>query len=532
MSTATYQPRNAASVRLPKTAKKFLVSLTTAAFSLSAAFVSTVATTTPVAAAPTPLIPAATTSGQQPVCAPGTDGQWPNMGNLPLFTDNNVAMYVGGDALFNNGESEGLIVVEGDLSIDRDPSGLYNLGYVGVGSQILPGHEELMLSVGGNFSATSNTTSLQIGMSPSPVGTYMVGGTDTTESIVDVGTKIPFDQTGTPADGFAAKVTGGSQAIAAMTATGTTNVLSEPWGTTITLQGDGTSNPQVFEVPGSALAMTNLALDVTNIPADAAIMLNVTGAAPVNIHHSLTYSLNGNTIQWDTADSGYFASHLLWNFTETKEVNITPDKNAYDAQILGTILAANGSDVVVNSWSSLNGRVYTTGDLNLHGAGREFHNYSFVGWPDFDCIVDPVDPTDPTDPVDPTDPTDPVDPTDPTTDPVDPTDPTTDPVDPTDPTTDPVDPTDPTTDPVDPTDPTTDPVDPTDPTTDPVDPTDPTGGTDEGTLDSDEESGTSSGTLDESLAQTGAQVAGLIAIATVLVGIGAAIVVGVRRRKA
>jgi hypothetical protein len=64
------------------------------------------------------------------------DGSWPNMGNLPKFTDNNVTLWSSGNALLNNAEAEGLIVVGKDLKIQRNPKGLYNLGWVGV--QVTP----------------------------------------------------------------------------------------------------------------------------------------------------------------------------------------------------------------------------------------------------------------------------------------------------------------------------------------------------------------------------------------------------------
>lgn len=79
-------------------------------------------------------------------CVP-PDGFEGGLGGLPRYTDN-INVYVGKDATLGGAETEGLVFVEGDLNIDRQPGGLYNIGYVGVGSGIIPGDGELMLAVG------------------------------------------------------------------------------------------------------------------------------------------------------------------------------------------------------------------------------------------------------------------------------------------------------------------------------------------------------------------------------------------------
>jgi choice-of-anchor A domain-containing protein len=311
------------------------------------------------------------------------------MGNVPLFADNNVTLWAAGDVLLNNAEVEGLIVVERDLTIDRSPGGLYNVGWVGVGSQILPNENEPMLIVGGDLDLSSaNTTAVQIGKSPDRVGQYMVGGAISDPGKFDVGTPVPYDLTGTYAEDFDATVAAADATFKAAAATGS---LTQN-GSVLEFSGDGVSLLQVFDVPGASLGVPNVQVSLDNIPAEASVVFRIAGAAPVTVHHSLTYKLNGVDVPWDTAASGSFAAHTLWHFTEATDITIG-ESGGYDGQFLGSVFApVAGSSVETNE--SINGRVYVNGDLSMLGSGRELHNYPFQGYLPFSCQDDgnPVQP--------------------------------------------------------------------------------------------------------------------------------------------
>ncbi|WP_377464581.1 collagen-binding domain-containing protein [Populibacterium corticicola] len=359
-------PKKALGQRL---GRKLAAALSTLAVVATSVVATTVVVATPASAAPS--------ADQCPV------GSWPNMGNVPLFADNNVTLWAAGDVLLNNAEVEGLMVVEKDLTIDRSPGGLYNVGWVGVGSQILPNDNEPMLIVGGDLDLSSaNTTAVQVGKSPDRVGQYMVGGAISDPGKFDVGTSVPYDVTGTYAENFDATV---AAADATFKAAATTGSFTQN-GSVLEFSGDGLSLLQVFDVPGASLGASNVQVSLDNIPAGASVVFRVAGAAPVTIHHSLTYELNGVDVPWNTAASGSFAAHTLWHFTEATDITIG-ESGGYDGQFLGTVFApVAGSNVETNE--SINGRVYVNGNLSMLGSGRELHNYPFQGYLPFSCQDD------------------------------------------------------------------------------------------------------------------------------------------------
>lgn len=165
----------------------------------------------------------------------------------------------------------------------------------------------------------------------------------------------------------------------------------------ITFTGDGTSMQQVFTIAGSELS--NLKGDVyyrgvdfkfTNIPEGASIVVNVTGADPVEFHNGWRFWWGDTEIsrgfesQYKDEDLGtkysLASQSIMWNFVDTTSLTIrggiagegredwggkdgkwTDDDPA--AAMLGSILVPNGS---FDDHVTTNGRVYVGEDFMMN----------------------------------------------------------------------------------------------------------------------------------------------------------------------
>ncbi|MBD5784990.1 choice-of-anchor A family protein [Cellulosimicrobium terreum] len=312
----------------------------------------------------------------------------PDVGPLPpLFTDQNVAVYSGGDyhATASAAESEGLLVVAGDALIDAP--GNFSVGSVGAGSQITPPDGDVMLAVAGGLEIAAGT-SVTVGSTLPSGGAVDVGDTVTGGGTLSTAGTTP---------GADAPVTEsmGAEAIADWADFGTvisdTSATIGGWSTTapavvagsqVTFTGSGTDDPQVFSVDAAALAgVTEIVF--ADIPDGTAIAINVTGDAPVDVSPNY-WEGNGEPFINGLATPGFgsWASRILWNFEDTTDLAL-----GRADQFLGTILAPQADATFM---TSTNGRVLiggnlTFGDESVPG-GLEMHNYPWIGPGPFDCI--------------------------------------------------------------------------------------------------------------------------------------------------
>ncbi|MDF2848158.1 MAG: choice-of-anchor family protein [Oerskovia sp.] len=289
----------------------------------------------------------------------------------PLFTDNAVSVYVGGDftANENAAESEGLLVVHGDASFER--AGIFNIGIVGAGSGSAPTPGSTMLAVGGNLTIGPSST-VDVGAGATGGGAVHAGGDIDDESrlvtngagaIENMGqgpALAPYDP-----DVFPGEMVTVSGELAALTVNG---VTAASGGTvTFTAGPDDPSHAglQVFTIDAASLNGAT-ALQFNGIPDGDSIVVNVTGG-PV------TFSPQDFTADGVRVDAfgfpGFsaFASSLMWNFTEDTDVSI-----GQNGQFMGSIM---GPGVNLTATTSTNGRILVGGDYTMGGAGTEHHNY-------------------------------------------------------------------------------------------------------------------------------------------------------------
>jgi choice-of-anchor A domain-containing protein/LPXTG-motif cell wall-anchored protein len=321
------------------------------------------------------------------------EGTIPGPGNTnPVFTDQNVAIYAGGDFQVRQAaaEAEGLVVVGGDASFDKSAGGRFNVGWVGVGSAVVPLPGSTMLAVGGDVSVGA-TTVLDVGANAFDNG-QLLGG-----DVQIGGVSIPdYEATGAhyelnngsltqgmgadaiaPWSNWGTLIADESAGFAALGTTGEPTI-----GAILTFTGDGTSATQVFEV-GAATLAGSPAIGFENIPDGAAVIVNVVGG-PV------TWAPNYFAEEGVRADDpasplfGVLSARTLWNFVDATSVHL-----AGTSQVLGSILVPganpDASQPTLRVTASTNGRLYTNGTILMDGVGNEHHNYPWTN-PPFECI--------------------------------------------------------------------------------------------------------------------------------------------------
>lgn len=166
----------------------------------------------------------------------------------------------------------------------------------------------------------------------------------------------------------------------------------------ITFTGDGTSMQQVFTIAGSELSnlkdgvyYRGVDFKFTNVPEGASIVVNVTGAGPVEFHNGWRFWWGDTEISRgyeSNADKDLRAKYslasqsIMWNFVDTTSLTIrggiagegrsdwgngggdgkwTDDDPA--AAMLGSILVPNGS---FDDHVTTNGRVYVGVDFSMN----------------------------------------------------------------------------------------------------------------------------------------------------------------------
>ncbi|MEU8136208.1 choice-of-anchor A family protein [Streptodolium elevatio] len=312
----------------------------------------------------------------------------PGIGHSPRFTDNNVALYAGGDYTVDGGaaEAEGLLVVNGRATFAKSPAGVFNVGRVGAGSGILPTSGSVMLAVGGDLSIAEGTR-LDVGSGltagPGYGGSVQVGGSlDAAGELVTNGGASPSRMGAAkaidPHGGFDGTLRTESASLGALEPTGT----AVRTGTSVTFKSTAASigNIQVFSTSAAELDGTST-FAFEDVPANSSVLINVTGNRAVSIS-PLSVEFNGNRVDtYSSPEYGPAASRILYNFRESTSLTLSGGGN-----FIGSILAPHAS---VDLTASTNGRLYVGGNVKMHGTGNESHNYPWNGRPAFACRPKP-----------------------------------------------------------------------------------------------------------------------------------------------
>ncbi len=331
----------------------------------------------------TPLAPASSAAADTPACvAPVAD--YPNVHGqiygVPwgfYGVDPEVGVYINGNWTIVAGaaEAEGTIVVGGSAAFSSGD--YFNLGTVGLGSQVSAGAGTDMLTTGGNISVSSGGT-LDVGnhrggnlvaggtITPTPPTRYELNGGTYTEGAV-----APL----TPYASVPAYYQALSTTFAGLPiGTETVDLLTDP--SEVRFIGDGVSMRQVFTVSGSDLGTdaSQKGVAFSNIPANAVIVVNVTGTSATMSNYG--YSMNGSPLDFSAAEPdrvfSTWTQTITWNFPTATSVSL-----GLNAQLPGSVLIPTASSTLALR-TSINGRLYVNGDVTFGGTGTsglEIHNY-------------------------------------------------------------------------------------------------------------------------------------------------------------
>lgn len=306
-------------------------------------------------------------------CPPGA---YPDPGSGPITSfDEAINVFVGGHMTVaaQAAESEGRVVVMGDLTMDKDPGGtdLYNVGEA-IGSRVAPPPGSVALAVGGDLTVAGGET-LLVG-DTLPLATRHAGALPGPGTVTSTGGTQQDPDAVSAYDGVAAQLTSLSTCLAEQASTGT--VVDE--GFQITFVGDagqpgGDSAIQVFDLPGPIGSPgADVGISFTGIPPGATVIVNLTGAT-TGIH---TFSGGGGS-GTDPLDA--MRERLLWNVPAATAVGLQGT-----AQLQGSVLVGATPSTTTLSYPGTNGRLYTAGDL-VHtssaqaAGGQEVHAYPFRG---------------------------------------------------------------------------------------------------------------------------------------------------------
>ena len=290
-------------------------------------------------------------------------------------TDTAVGTYIAGDfdVVTGSAEAEGITVVGGDATFNT--GGYFNVGTVGVGSQVVPPAGSDMLTTGGDV-VVGTTTTLDVGNNRG--GNIRAGGTFTpgaTDAKYTFNGGAGFPNTVDPLAPYAASAAAFatlSTQLAGLPADGTVD-LSTP--NQVHLVGDGTSTRQIFSVPGSVLGSpTNqIGIYFDNIASNAVIVVNVTGATASL--GAWGFYVNGAMLDHTPLVDRTFANwsqSITWNFPTATDVSLS-----LNTQLPGAVMIPTaGSDLELRT--TINGRLYVNGDVTMGGGastGLEIHNY-------------------------------------------------------------------------------------------------------------------------------------------------------------
>ncbi|MHA6761106.1 choice-of-anchor A family protein [Streptacidiphilus sp. PAMC 29251] len=291
----------------------------------------------------------------------------PNNGDF-AGRDASINVFVGGNytAQGRAAEAEGKIVTLGNLLIDKNGGGSFNMAVVGVGSRVPPPNGTDFVTVGGSLTVRPGNTLLTGGVDSTSTawGNIRHGGTSTgTVSVVAPGQQIHDPDAATPFLPVRTQIEEASACSGKAAATGTVDLSSFQ----ATFTGDGTSSRQVFNVTGNLTSPGggSIGLEFTGIPSGATVLVNMLSADPV----INTYTGTG------TDPISALRPRLMWNFP-----NATGPRITGGAQFQGSVLAGNPAGTTTVDAPGINGRVYLAGNLvQQGGGGYEIHSYPFIG---------------------------------------------------------------------------------------------------------------------------------------------------------
>jgi choice-of-anchor A domain-containing protein/uncharacterized repeat protein (TIGR01451 family) len=318
-------------------------------------------------------------------CNPGAlpcPDPYPTIGTYQALqgNDNTYAVFIGGDFTIegNSAEAEGGVFVYGDLNMNKT-SGIYNMGWVGVGSFVAPDDQLDYVTVGGNVNVPNAGTRIEVGGIPSnstPArGNLRHKGTVSGNVAVTAPGQIIADPTLdlSPFDAVFNDLQTKSMCFANKATSSNATIDAQPWGVTIS-STNGASGIYIINLDKNIDNGSGGTTGITfsNFPDDATIIINMNKAGAADNIAIRTYGMTGV--------SPRLGERILWNFPDAQNVSITGS-----SQFWGSVLIPNRNSTTFIAEPGMNGRFIAGGDVIHNGTGNEFHNYPFRGTLPTDC---------------------------------------------------------------------------------------------------------------------------------------------------
>ena len=319
--------------------------------------------------------------------------------------DNAYNVFIGGDftAIDGSAEAEGRVFVYGDFNMDKT-SGIYNVGYVGVGTFVVPDDLTDYLIVGGDINVPNHTNANGIRVEVGGVtafgdnargnvryaGAINPTGDATYPDPVEVNAAASIINDPaldlSPFDATFANLADGSSCWSAISSPVTHGTVTTT-GSRITFAStDGAARTYIFNVNtdiDSNYDGTGSGVEIAfdNFPANATIIINMNKAGSGDSIQITSGEFFVDGVQLNIAGGGQSAENalmenVLWNFPDADDVTITA---GYNLQFRGAILVPSRTSTTTLNVST-NGRFVAGGDV-IQGAnnGLEFHNFPFSG---------------------------------------------------------------------------------------------------------------------------------------------------------
>lgn len=342
---------------------------------------------------------AAPPTAQTPACP--DPNAMPNLGTLAtknsLWTDNTATVLVQGSYRTTNSESEGPLVVLGDLLSEGS---VFNVGSAGGGSLIVPEFGTTYLAVGGDVIVTSG----RIAVGESMPGRAYAGGADIGGSVTGTVSADPLLTHRGPASvspwtPLLTTALAESATYGALPTTGTYS-RGPGAGDPLTITAGSSTELNVVTIPASVLnAMPSSyhpSIDLVGVGANTApLVINVlddTGG--VFSLKTASYSADGIMLSPNSLDGsnpfGNVTARVLWNLAPSFADVAIGETGLPGAQMIGSWLIPGATSTTLLH-ASTNGRVWTAGDLETLGSGNEQHAYPWLSAPSvLTCTTGPT----------------------------------------------------------------------------------------------------------------------------------------------
>jgi choice-of-anchor A domain-containing protein len=316
------------------------------------------------------------------------DGEFPLLGEYqdlknPFGRDDSIGFFVKGNYISEQAsEIEGKIVVLGNFTVE--PNGVNSLVHAGVGSNIFPNDNQVVMEVGGDIVFKRDTDTWVLSQTPGG-GSVTYGG-----ALTETGNgklngkelKALFSKQALDKEQYLAlfdELAVKSAYWSTLQPNGIiTPAIGGPSQNTILFEAVDNNCIQVFHADRFDLwgvGGVRVKFDPSLI--GKTILVNV--ASTLNIHSGLKEVLIDNWGEmldpWggnDRSFRGVTKASILWNFYDAEKVTLGPNSGP---QFPGTILIPHGD--LGFYWPGQDGRTIVGGDVWQESAGSEFHNYEF-----------------------------------------------------------------------------------------------------------------------------------------------------------